>query len=166
MGRGTEVTIRAMTAVTTHLESDAKPGAEPPKLARQLGAAGLIPFILGAALIWLVYPEAQALVTLALAGYAACVVAFLGGVHWGLAMRAGHGEPAHFAWAIVPPLVAALGVLMPAYAGLALLGAMLLICYAVDRRLFTEQGLSAWLTMRFRLSAVAALSCFIGAAGT
>lgn len=55
---------------------------------------------------------------------------------------------------------------MPAYAGLVLLGAMLLVCYAVDRRLYTEQGLEAWLTLRFRLSAVAALGCFIGAAGS
>jgi hypothetical protein len=55
---------------------------------------------------------------------------------------------------------------MPAYAGLVLLGAMLLVCYAVDRRLYAAQGLGAWLTLRFRLSAVAALSCFIGAAGS
>lgn len=156
----------AMSLATTRPPSVASALAEPPRLARRLGAVGLIPFVLGAALIWLVYPEAQALVTLALAGYASSVVAFLGGVHWGLAMRAGRDEPVHFGWAVVPPLVAALGVLMPAYAGLVLLGAMLLVCYAVDRRLYTEQGLEAWLTLRFRLSAVAALGCFIGAAGS
>ncbi|WP_374567920.1 DUF3429 domain-containing protein [Ideonella sp.] len=155
-----------MSVATTHLSHPAALAAEPPRLARQLGAAGLIPFVLGAALIWLVYPEAQPLVTLAMAGYAACIVAFLGGIHWGLAMRAGQHEPAHFGWSVVPPLVAAVGVLMPAYAGLVLLGAMLLVCYAVDRKLLVEQGLNAWLTLRFRLSAVASLSCFIGAAGT
>lgn len=158
--------MRAMSVATTHLSHPAVLAAEPPRLARQLGAAGLIPFVLGAALIWLVYPEAQPLVTLAMAGYAACIVAFLGGIHWGLAMRAGQHEPAHFGWSVVPPLVAAVGVLMPAYAGLVLLGAMLLVCYAVDRKLLAEQGLNAWLTLRFRLSAVASLSCFIGAAGT
>jgi len=156
----------AMSLATTRLPAAAPPLVEPPRLAWQLGAAGLIPFVLGAALIWLVYPEAQALVTLALAGYAACVVAFLGGVHWGLAMRAGHGQPAHLGWAVVPPLVAALGVLMPAYAGLVLLGAMIFACYMVDRRLYTEQGLGTWLTLRFRLSAIAALCCFIGASGS
>jgi hypothetical protein len=158
--------MRAMSLATTRLAAPPAPLAEPPRLARQLGAAGLVPFILGAALIWLVYPEAQPLVTLALSGYAACVVAFLGGIHWGLAMRAGQGEPAHFGWSVVPPLAAAVGVLMPAYAGLVLLGAMLLVCYGVDRRLYVAQGLGAWLTLRFRLSAVAALSCFIGAAGS
>jgi Protein of unknown function (DUF3429) len=158
--------MRAMSVATSRLPAQAGSFAEPPRRARQLGAAGLIPFVLGAALIWLVYPEAQALVTLALAGYAACVVGFLGGVHWGLAMRAGHHEPVHFGWAVVPPLVATIGVLMPAYAGLVLLGAMLLVCYAVDRRLYAAQGLGTWLTLRFRLSTVAALCCFIGAAGT
>jgi hypothetical protein len=157
--------MRAMSVATTHLSHPAALAAEPPPRARQLGAAGLIPFVLGAGLIWLVYPEAQPLVTLAMAGYAACIVAFLGGIHWGLAMRAGRNEPVHFGWAVVPPLVASIGVLMPAHAGLVLLGVMLLVCYAVDRKLFAEQGLNAWLTLRFRLSAVASLSCFIGAAG-
>ena len=155
-----------MSLATSRLPGSAAPPGEPPRQARQLGLAGLIPFVLGAVLIWLVYPEAQPHVTLALSGYAAATVAFLGGIHWGLAMRAGAGEPTHFTWSVVPPIVAALGVLMPAYAGLVLLGVMLLVCYAVDRRLYVVQGQSAWLTLRFRLSAVASLCCFIGAAGS
>lgn len=167
--------MRAMTAATSSPSSLPTaalggPGAGPSTLARRLGLAGLIPFVLGAALVWLFTPESyrevQAPVTLALAGYAAAIVAFLGGVHWGLAMRAGAGEAPHFGWAVVPPLVAALGVLMPAYAGLVLQGAMLLVCYAVDRRLYAAQGLGGWLTLRFRLSAVASLCCFLAAAGT
>jgi hypothetical protein len=35
----------------------------------------------------------------------------------------------------------------------------------VDRRLYSLHGLARWLTLRFRLSAVAAVSCFLGAAG-
>jgi hypothetical protein len=45
-------------------------------------------------------------------------------------------------------------------------GAMLWICYAVDRRLYPAHGLADWLVLRFRLSAVAGLSCFVAAAGT
>ena len=157
--------MRGMSVATTHLNPPAPLAAEPARRARQLGAAGLVPFALGAALVWLVYPEAQPLVLRALTGYAACIVAFLGGLHWGIAMRAGQGEPAHFGWSTVPPLVAALGVLMPENAGLVLLGVMLLVCYAVDRKLLAEQGLGAWLTLRFRLSALASLSCFLAAAG-
>lgn len=139
--------------------------AEPPERARHLGYAGLLPFGLGAALIWLVHPELRPDVTLALSGYAATVVAFLGGIHWGLAMRADSLGPRSFGWAIVPPLVAALAMMMHTYAGLVVLGVMLVLCYLVDRRLYRANGLGHWLTLRFRLSLLAALCCFLGAAG-
>ena len=71
-----------------------------------------------------------------------------------------------FAWGIVPPLVAWAAVMMPASAGLVIHGAMLWLCYAVDRRVYPRHGAGAWLVLRFRLSAVAGLACFIGAAGT
>jgi hypothetical protein len=71
-----------------------------------------------------------------------------------------------FVWGVVPSLLAWVAVVMPAYAGLVLHGLMLVICYLVDRRLYPGLGASAWLTLRFRLSAVAALCCFLGAAGS
>jgi hypothetical protein len=55
---------------------------------------------------------------------------------------------------------------MHAYAGLVVQGVMLVACYSVDRKLYAAHGYGAWLTMRFRLSVVAAMSCFLGAAGT
>jgi hypothetical protein len=63
-------------------------------------------------------------------------------------------------------LVAWVALVMPPSAGLLVLGAMLIVCYAVDRRLYVAHGLQRWLLLRFRLSAVAALSCFLAAAGT
>jgi hypothetical protein len=142
--------------------------AEPPLIARQLGHAGLMPFVAGALLVWILYPypAQHGFVTLALTAYAGTIVAFLGGVHWGLAMRADAPGPRAFRWAMVPPLVAWLGWVMPAYAGLVLMGVMLLVCYGVDRRLYPAHRQAHWLTLRFRLSVVAALSCFIAAAGT
>lgn len=80
-----------------------------------------------------------------------------------VAPRALHTQRIHFLWGIVPSLLAWPGVLMPAYAGLAWLGFVLVFCYLADRRLYARAGLQQWLTLRFRLSAVAALSCFIGA---
>ena len=41
--------------------------------------------------------------------------------------------------------------------------AVLLACYLVDRKLYPPANLSRWLTLRWRLSAVAALSCFVAA---
>ena len=56
--------------------------------------------------------------------------------------------------------------MMPASAGLVIDGALLVACYLVDRKVYPVQGIARWLTLRFRLSAIASLSCFLGAAGS
>jgi hypothetical protein len=136
-----------------------------PNWARHLGHAGLLPFVAGAVLAHLVWPEAHPYVVHALAAYAATIVAFLGGVHWGVAFTQAQPRPVLFVWGVVPSLVAWVAVVMPPAAGLVLLGAALLACYAVDRRLYVAHGLERWLPLRWRLSAVAAFCCFLGAAG-
>lgn len=75
-------------------------------------------------------------------------------------------DKARFGWGVVPSLFAWVAVVMPAYAGLVVHGVMLVVCYLVDRKVYPRHGIGAWLTLRFRLTAVAALSCFIGAAGS
>ena len=140
----------------------------PDTAAQRLAYAGLIPFVAGALLVWAVRDDVQAYVALALSAYAAVVLSFLGGIHWGFAMRQPQVRPstAALVWGVVPSLVAWPAAVMPPRGGLVILGLMLVVCYAVDRRLYPAQGAAAWLTLRFRLSAVAALSCFLGAAGT
>ena len=137
-----------------------------PDQALRLGYAGLLPFVLGAALDWLVKAQVHPYVTLALSAYAGVVLSFLGAVHWGLAMRQPAAAPVSFVWAVMPSLVAWVALVMPASAGLVLHGVMLLLCYVVDRKLYPVQGVAHWLTMRFRLTVVATLSCFVAAAGT
>jgi hypothetical protein len=143
-------------------------GDEPQKhpLIHNLGHAGLIPLVGLALLIWLVTPDLQAWVALALATYAALIISFLGGIHWGIGWsqmdRLPHGKT-HFLWGVTPSLLAWPGLVMPPYAGLAWLGLVLIVCYLVDRKLYAQAGLGAWLQLRFRLTGVAALSCFIGA---
>lgn len=137
----------------------------PDPWAHRLGYAGLVPFVAGAALVWMVHPEAHPYATLALATYASVIVSFLGGIHWGVAFRQEQPDPRLLAWGVVPSLVAWVAVVMPPEAGLVVAGTMLIVCYAVDRRIYTAYGLTRWLTLRFRLSAVASVSCFLGAAG-
>ena len=146
------------------------PVVSPAPLALRLGYVGLLPFLVGAALVWLVggNADAHAFATLMLSCYAAVVISFLGGLHWGLAMRQ---DPASvptwlYAWGIVPSLVAWVAVVMPPYAGLVVHGVMLVTCYLVDRRTYPMLGAAPWLTLRFRLTVVASLSCFVGAAGS
>jgi Protein of unknown function (DUF3429) len=134
--------------------------------ALRLAYAGLLPFVLGAALLWLVRPEAHPYVAGALSGYAAVVISFLGGIHWGFGFAQPRPAARLFAWGVVPSLVAWVAVVLPPYAGLVVQGVMLIVCYLVDRRVYPLQGAAHWLTLRFRLSAVASLSCFVGAAGS
>jgi len=128
-----------------------------------LGYAGLLPFVAGAMLTWLLQPEWRPFVASALSAYAAVIISFLGGLHWGIGFR--HGTPQLYMWGVVPSLVAATALLLSARHGLVIHGLMLLLCYAVDRHLYPAHGLQAWLSMRWRLSVVAATACFVAAAG-
>lgn len=155
-----------MTATTAMPLSDPKDQA----LVRHLGHAGLMPFVLLALLLWLLTGPEQTFVSVALAAYAALIASFLGGIHWGVAwtsVRSATGASAitrqHLLWGVTPSLLAWPGLLMPPFAGLAWLGFVLILCYLADRTLYARAGLQTWLTLRFRLSAIASLCCFIGA---
>jgi len=150
----------------SRLPSSPAPGTPGPSAAaRHLGRAGLLPFVACAAVaLW--GPAAwQPAAAAALAAYAAVIVSFLGGIHWGLAMR--HQPQAGtmlLAWGVVPSLLAWPALLLPSTPGLGLLGTVLLLCYAADRRLYPPQGMAAWLGLRAQLTAVASLSCWAAAA--
>ena len=145
--------------------TDPSPASTAP-LAFRLGYLALLPFVVGAALVWIVRVDAHPYVTAALSGYAAVVLAFIGGIHWGFGFREENAPPSLFVWGVVPALVAWVGVVMQPYAGLVVHGVMLAVCYLVDRKVYPAHGAARWLTLRFRLSVVASLSCFVGAAGS
>ena len=136
-----------------------------PEIARRLANVGLLPFVVGAALVWIVNNQAHPYVSMALAAYAALGISFLGGIHWGLAMRRSAPPDALLVWGVVPALLAWFAVMMPAHAGLVVDAVLLVVCYLVDRKVYPAQGQAHWLTLRFRLTGVATLSCFLGAAG-
>jgi hypothetical protein len=139
------------------------------EFAHRLGYAGLLPFVVGCALIWLFGDrnlDQHAFVSFGLSAYAGLIVAFLGGIHWGLSFVRGLPGRQPLVWGISAALLGWLAVLMPPYAGLALHGGVLIACYVVDRRVYPQLGAADWLTLRFRLTVVAALSCFLAAAGS
>lgn len=133
--------------------------------ALRLANVGLAPFVLGAALVWIVNAEAHFYATMALAVWAALVIAFLGGVYWGLALRQSAPPASLWLWGAVPSLFAWVAVMMPPRSGLFIDGLLMIAGYLVDRKLYPVQGIARWLTMRFRMTSVAALCCFLGAAG-
>ena len=136
----------------------------PSAFARLLGLAGLLPFLAGAvALAALDAPGLKAWAGTALVAYAALIATFLGGIHWGLAMQGVQPVNLRLGWGVTPSLLAWVAVMLPPTIGLPWLAALLVICYAVDRRLYASAGLSGWLGLRLQLTSVAALSCLVGA---
>lgn len=169
--------LRALRLMSTHTAPrlSIHHHAEPGQLARRLGYLGLLPFIGGALFIWLLVGRIDEtpfiFVVRGLTCYAAMVVSFLGGLHWGLVMwQSNTPEPEHVEYkralwtGIGYSLFAWLTVLMPPHAGLAAMGFVLIACYLFDRKRYPELGVAGWLTLRFRLTVVASLCCFLAAA--
>ena len=81
---------------------------KPPQLALLLGYAGLLPFVFGALGIWLIPLGWRTFVLDAVLDYAAVILAFMGAIHWGLAMRAGASEgraQLQLGLSVIPPLL-------------------------------------------------------------
>lgn len=134
-----------------------------PVLAWLLGLSGLIPFAglgLGTALGWeeLRFP---------LLAYGATILAFLGAVHWGLALQAGPDEkPAErgrLVLGVAPSLVAFVALLLPLPAGLALVAGAILLTAAMET-VAHRAGLvpPGYLRLRWVLSLGAALCLGLG----
>jgi hypothetical protein len=137
-----------------------------PAPARLLGPAGLIPFLGLAAGVWAGLPWAAP----ALAAYGATILAFLGAVHWGLALRAPPAERAadwgRLGLGVLPALLGWVALLLPLSAGLALLAVAILATAAVEtvaaRARLVPPG---YLRLRWGLSAGAAAALLLGVAG-
>lgn len=86
--------------------------------ARLLGAAGLLPFII----LVVMALDGRAVnaipVTESLRQYAALILAFLGGMHWGLGMT--HEQSWRFGWSLLSVVMAWAGLVLPIEAGLLL----------------------------------------------
>ena len=139
-------------------------------LIRRLGYGGLIPFVFLAFCLWVVGEDLHPYVALSMQAYGGVIVSFLGGIHWGVgfhhALTQANAPRLHLVWGIVPTLLAWVAVMMPAFAGLPLLGFVLIGCYMVDRKTWPDAGLAPWLPMRWRLTVVSSLSCFLAAGAT
>lgn len=81
---------------------------KPPQLALLLGYAGLVPFVSGALGIWGIPVGWRPFVLEALLDYAAVILAFMGAIHWGLAMRSGEADEQaklQLGLSVIPPLL-------------------------------------------------------------
>ena len=81
---------------------------KPPQLAILLGYAGLVPFVSGAVGIWVIPLGWRPFVLSALLDFAAVILAFMGAIHWGLAMRAEETDEnaqLQLGLSVIPPLL-------------------------------------------------------------
>lgn len=138
-------------------------------LVRRFSLASLAPFVVLAVLIWLVRADLHPFVAFAMQSWGVAVAASLGGLHWGAVLsrvcQPGM-ERAHLLGGAALAMFAWVGAVMPAYAGLPLIGLVLIASYLMDRRWWPGCGWGRWLTLRFRLSALAAFCCFFAAGAT
>ncbi|WP_020180123.1 DUF3429 domain-containing protein [Methylopila sp. M107] len=127
--------------------------AEIPALPLWLGLAGLAPFIGLALVVALHGPDLPGFdAGRALRAYGAVILSFLGGAHWGLALR--HPAPdtraALYLGAMVPPLWAWAGLLTGGAAGLGMVALGLAAQGVVDGLASTGFAAPRWYP-RFRL---------------
>lgn len=143
---------------------------EIPDLPLALGLAGLAPFIGLALALALQHPEPFGLPAApALLGYGATILSFLGGAHWGLALR--HPSPgtrsALFLGAMAPPLLAWAALLVGGPGGLAMLAVGLAAHGAIDATRSTRFAAPRWYgRLRLLLSLLATVAVTAAAAVT
>ena len=121
-----------------------------------LGLAGLIPFVGAAAgTVWL--PDfLQPVAHFAALVYGLAIVAFLGGIHWGIALEA--GGAGRYVWSVVPPLVGFFAVFAPRPLALWALCAAILITGIVDVAMVSRTGPGWFARLRIVLTVLAAAS--------
>ena len=98
-------------------------------LAATFGAAGLLPFITSAVLLWAGPLTLKPLLVTALTAYGACILAYLGGIAWGLVASLNDRQDAYstgmpmfvIAWSNFPALIGFAALITPPPWSLAIL---------------------------------------------
>ena len=128
-----------------------------------LGVAGLIPFVGHTVVVALMAPPFNIIAVSSQIQYAALILTFIGGLHWGVLLVAGgqfsHGQIAlRLIWSVVPSLYAFWFVQITHPRPLLYLSAGLVVALLVDWRFYTTSGAPAlreFLPIRVLLTVVA-----------
>ncbi len=139
---------------------------------RLLGYLGLLPFIVSSLLVWV--PEYHHYAVQSLTIYAAVIVTFIGGVHWGLAMQTSKTFSNHddqyirkqFIFSVIPSLVAWLAVVVAQQYSLIILTICFVSFWYLEKTIFSKALENWYTTLRNHLTLVATLFIVIGWLGT
>ena len=134
-----------------------------PRLPALLGYAGLIPFVMLSAALWLVPPSYQVLVNQALLLYASLILAFMGAVHWGLAMLQTKMEyQRQLVFSVIPALVAWFAFFLPEILNYSVLIIAFALLCLFDTRMAKTGRVPRWYPrLRSPLTAVVVASLIV-----
>ena len=134
----------------------------PTTLPRSLGYAGLIPFV-GLALLLHTSGSHQDFLRHALLAYGACIVSFVGAVHWGIGISTLNKSHLGLGWSVVPSIAAWVALSIDKSGSLVAMAAILVGCLAADLKFYKAGELPRWyFRMRIALTTIAALSLIAG----
>lgn len=129
-----------------------------PRTAGVLGYAGLIPFVVAALMLHGPWPG-TALAAQVFIAYGAAILAFLGGIQWGLALSPASEHPTERAVVgVLPSLVAWLALLVPASTATIVLAGGFAALLVWERARCTVTGPPWYAALRARLTLVV-LAC-------
>ncbi len=143
------------------------------RIATALGNFGLVPFFTGAVATWIPFEARFAhWIELALIGYGAVILSFLGAVHWGLALQTPQMSKSQawnaYGWGIVPALLGWLALMMalagvPTWLVLLFLVGDLVLCRLMDGALMSIYPAPPewYMGLRTRLTAGGAVALLI-----
>lgn len=129
-----------------------------PRIARILTYAGLVPFLAGFVVALFGPPGGLSadLAMLAFKGYAAVILAFLGGVHWGmgLTLDSPDAQTRTLVISVLPPLIGAIALLAGPAAAFTIFAVAFLVQGLLDIVYFRRFRKGGWYA-RLRLEATA-----------
>ncbi len=144
------------------------------KIIQILGYMGLIPFFACAGLTFFVDANLQKIGQQSLIAYGACILTFLGGIHWGALYRRVNEQDSDlwqttlgWIWGVSPSLIAFWALLTEGWKSYALLIIGLAICWVIDQMKYptlfsTTEFVKRILQMRTILTVCAILSLSAG----
>lgn len=128
------------------------------QFATRLGVLGLVPFVLLTLLCWIVHPEWMGYFINAQLIYGIAILAFVGGLHWGLALmvkdRPDSEVKKDLLWGVLPAIIAWFAMADMGL-GFAFQIIAFIFAYQYDKRMYRRFALPEWFVeLRFRLTCV------------
>jgi len=128
------------------------------RLAQQLGAIGLVPFVFLSLACWIAHPDWLEGFVYAQSAYGVAILSFLGGIHWGVALTSPELSALQIKraliWGVVPSMIACCSKL---HFGLGFFVLMFgfIVAYQIDKKLYVTYQMPQWfLVLRLRLTIV------------